>query len=164
MVSIRRLTMEDADTTFEYSTDFENTYYMLNSPFLTIEETNHFLAKCIAEYDCEHPKYLSFAVIYNEIHVGEVFASISGKEADIGWIINKRYWGKGISTCAAKELIEYLRDFFQIEYLVSYCDARNISSKRVMEKLGMIFVGTNGIRKYDKDVLPGEELKYEMYL
>ena len=44
-----------------------------------IEETNHFLAKCIAEYDCQEPRYLSFAVTYNEIHVGEVFASISEK-------------------------------------------------------------------------------------
>ena len=91
----------------------------MKTPFLTIEETNNFLAKCIAEYDCECPKYLSFAVTYNETHVGEVFASISGKEADIGWIIDKRYWGKGISTCAAKALIEYLRDFYQIKYLGS---------------------------------------------
>ena len=164
MVLLRKLTMEDADTTFAYSSDFENTYYMLNSPFLTIEETKHFLAKCIAEYDCQEPRYLSFAVTYNEIHVGEVFALIAEKEADIGWIIDKRYWGKGISTLAAKALIEYLRDCLKIEYLVSYCDARNIPSKRVMEKLGMTFVGGNGIRKYDKNVLPGEELKYEMYL
>ena len=69
-----------------------------------------------------------------------------------------------ISTLAAKALIEYLRDYLKIEYLVSYCDARNIPSKRVMEKLGMTFVGGKGIRKYDKNVLPGEELKYEMYL
>ena len=55
MVLLRKLTMEDADTTFAYSSDFENTYYMLNSPFLTIEETKHFLAKCIAEYDCQEP-------------------------------------------------------------------------------------------------------------
>lgn len=164
MVLLRKLTMEDVDTTFAYSSDFENTYYMLNSPFLTIEETKHFLAKCIAEYDCQEPRYLSFAVTYNEIHVGEVFASISEKEADIGWIIDKRYWGNGISTLAAKALIEYLRDYLKIEYLVAYCDVRNIPSKRVMEKLGMTFAGTNGIRKYDKDVLPGEELKYEMRL
>ena len=33
-----------------------------------------------------------------------------------------------------------------------------------MEKIGMKFVGTNGVRNYEKEVLPGEELKYEMYL
>lgn len=89
MVLLRKLTMEDADTTFAYSSDFENTYYMLNSPFLTIEETKRFLAKCIAEYDCQEPRYLSFAVTYNEIHVGEVFASIAEKEADASLIYPK---------------------------------------------------------------------------
>lgn len=71
---------EDVNTMFSYSFTDENTHYMLMSPFLTISETQEFLAKCIAEYDSEHPRYLSFAVVYDVVHVGEVFASISGKE------------------------------------------------------------------------------------
>lgn len=50
MVLLRKLTMEDADTTFAYSSDFENTYYMLNSPFLTIEETKHLLTEMNVGY------------------------------------------------------------------------------------------------------------------
>ena len=33
-----------------------------------------------------------------------------------------------------------------------------------MEKLGMQFVGENGVRYYDKEVSPGKELKFEMNL
>lgn len=164
MVSIRKLTMEDVNTMYSYSSTNENTYYMLMSPFLTIDETQEFLSKCIAEYESEHPRYLSFAVVYNEVHVGEVFASISGKEADIGWIIDKRYWGKGIATSGAKTFIEYLKNEYGIDHFVAYCDARNIASKMVMEKLGMQFAGINGVRNYDKDVSSGDELKFEMYL
>jgi len=164
MVSIRKFMIEDVKTTFAYSSDVENTYYMLNSPFATVDETKQFILKCINEYDCENPRYLSFAVTYDGIHVGEVFASISGKEVDIGWIIDKHYWGKGIATSAAKLLLEYLKNELQIDHVIAYCDARNIPSKRVMEKLGMTFVGINGVRSYDKEVSQGEELKYEMYM
>ena len=69
MISIRKLTMEDSVTTFAYSSDAENVFYMLNSPFLTLEETVKFLAKCIAEYKKEKPKYLSYAVIYEGVPV-----------------------------------------------------------------------------------------------
>lgn len=164
MISIRKLTMDDVETMFVYSSDFENTYYMLNSPFSTVEETREFLDKCIEEYDREEPQYLSFAVEWNHLHVGEVFASISGKEADIGWIIDKRYWGKGFATQAANLLIEYLEKNLQIEEIVAYCDARNIPSQKVMEHIGMKRVGSNGIRNYSKNVSSGEELKYRMEL
>lgn len=164
MISIRKLTMEDSVTTFAYSSDAENVFYMLNSPFLTLEETVKFLAKCIAEYKKEKPKYLSYAVIYEGVHVGEVFASIDGNVADIGWLIDKHYWGKGIATCGASLLVEHLKKELGILHFVAYCDARNIQSKRIMEKIGMQFAGVNGIRNYDKDVSPGEELKYQLCL
>ena len=164
MITIRKFTLEDVGTTFVYSSDHENTYYMLNSPFTTPEETHAFLVKCIEEYDKEHPRYISFAVIYEGVHVGEVFATISEQEAIIGWLISKQHWGKGIATHAARLLIDYLKSELHLSHLISYCDARNIASKRVMEKLGMRFVGTNGARNYEKNVTPGEELKYEMEL
>lgn len=164
MISIRKLTMGDVNTMFSYSSTDENTHYMLTSPFLTIDDTQEFLSKCIAEYESEHPRYLSFAVVYNSVHVGEVFASISEKEADIGWIIDKDYWGKGIATSGAKMFIEYLKREYGVDYFVAYCDARNIASKRVMEKIGMRYAGINGIRNYDKEVSPGKELKFEMNL
>ncbi len=162
MVSIRKLTLEDVETTFTYSSDFENTHYMLMVPFRTREETEAFITKCIEAYESEKPEYLSFAVTWNNLHVGEVFAYLSEKEADIGWLIDKRYWGKGIATRAAKLLVEYLKDELQVESIVAYCDIRNTPSRRVMEHLGMKYAGSNGIRKYDKDVSEAEEIKYEL--
>lgn len=129
-------------------------------PFSTKEETREFICKCIEEYACEQPEYLSYAVVLDDLHIGEVFAYISEKEADIGWIIDKRYWGKGFATQAAKLLIEYLKESLRIEEIVAYCDARNIASKKVMEHIGMEYVGTNGIRTYNKNVSECEELKY----
>ncbi|MBE5939677.1 MAG: GNAT family N-acetyltransferase [Lachnospiraceae bacterium] len=162
MISIRRLTLDDIETTFAYSSDFENTYYMLMVPFSSKEETKEFISKCINEYECEQPEYLAFAVVLEGVHIGEVFAYISEKEADIGWLINKRYWGNGYATRAAELLVDYLKNNLQIEEIVAYCDARNIPSRKVMEHIGMEYVGSNGIRTYEKDVSDYEEIKYRM--
>ena len=160
MVLIRKFTLDDAESTFVYSSDFENTHYMLMVPHKSIEETRAFLVKCIQEYEKEYPKYLSFAVTLDGQHIGEVFAYLSEKEADIGWLIDKRYWGNGYASAAAKMLIEYIKTDLHRTDIVAYCDARNIPSQKVMQKIGMEFAGSNGIRTYEKDVEDWEEVKY----
>ena len=160
MITIRKFTLDDVETTFAYSSDFENTHYMLMVPQKTIEETRDFLAKCIAEYDKENLEYLSFAVCLDGLHIGEVFAYLSEKEADIGWLIDKRYWGNGYATEAAKLLVEYIHTELHRTDIVAYCDARNIASQKVMKNIGMEFAGSNGIRIYEKDVEDWEEIKF----
>lgn len=162
MITIRKFTLDDVASTYAYSSDFENTHYMLMVPQKTIEETRDFLAKCIAEYDKENPEYLSFAVDLDGQHIGEVFAYLSEKEADIGWLIDKLYWGKGYATEAAKLLVEYLQTELNRTDIVAYCDERNIASQKVMKKIGMGFAGSNGIRTYEKDVESWEEVKYQL--
>lgn len=162
MITIRKFTLDDTKSTFIYSSDFENTYYMLMVPHKTIEETREFLTKCINEYEKEYPEYLSFAVCLEGKHIGEVFAYLSEKEADIGWLIDKRYWGNGYATEAAKMLVEYIETELHRTDIVAYCDARNLASQKVMQNIGMDFAGSNGIRTYEKDVEDWEEVKYEL--
>ena len=161
MITIRKFTLDDTESMFTYSSDFENTHYMLMAPHKTIEETRNFLVKCIKEYEKENPEYLSFAVVLDNRHIGEVFAYLSEKEADIGWLIDKRYWGNGYASQAANLLVEYLRTELKRTDIVAYCDARNIASQKVMQKIGMEFAGSNGIRTYEKDVSAYEEVKYQ---
>ena len=164
MLSIRRLTMNDVDTVFEYSSDLENTYYMLTPPDKSKDETEAFVKKCVEEYDRARPRYLSFAVTLDGVHIGEVFAEVKGTEADIGWVINKKYWGHGYATQASRLLVEYLKRHLGVTELVAFCDARNIASQKVMEHLGMTPAGTNGIRKYNKEVSSGVELRFSAKL
>ena len=124
MIYLRKLNMNDLNTTHAYSSDFENTYYMLNSEFSNIKETEKYLEKCINEYEKTNPTFITFAVVYNEIHVGEVFATLSKDGTIIGWIINKNYWRKGIATTAANMLIDILKnegyEFVSLDELLVY--------------------------------------------
>ena len=110
----------------------------------------------------EIPTFYEFAIILDGVHIGEVFAYLSEKEADIGWLIDKRYWGNGYASQAATLLVGYLEVKLKRTDIVAYCDARNIPSQKVMQKIGMEFVGSNGIRTYEKEVSPYEEVKYQL--
>ena len=162
MIIIRKFTLDDVASTFAYSSDFENTHYMLMVPHKSVEETRHFLEERIKAYEKAMPECLYFAVILDGLHIGEVFAYLSEKEADIGWLIDQRYWGKGYATEAAKLLVEYIEKELKRTDIVAYCDARNIASQKVMKNIGMEFVGSNGIRTYEKDVGDWEEIKYRL--
>lgn len=162
MITIRKFTLDDVASTFAYSSDFENTHYMLMVPHKSIEETRCFLKERVGAYEKENPECLFFAVDLDGLHIGEVFAYLSEKEEDIGWLIDKRYWGNGYATEAAKLLVEYIKTELKRTDIVAYCDARNIASQKVMKNIGMEFVGSNGIRTYEKDVEAWEEVKYRL--
>ena len=71
--------------------------------------------------------------------VGEVVFRIEdwdNQRAEIGYRLSNKAAGKGICTEAAKLLIDYLFNELGFFKVVAKCDPRNISSYRVMEKLG----------------------------
>ena len=164
MINIRKFTINDLHTTFEYSSDFENTYYLLRNPDLNIDETKKYIENILKEYESKKPNFISFVIEYNNIHVGEIFSTFEEDYSIIGYIINKKYWNLGIGYFAAKWMIEYLKENSDVKYVIGYCDSRNIPSKKIIEKLNMEYIGTNGVREYNKDVTNGIELKYVLYL
>lgn len=57
-------------STILYAMDYENTKYMCHLPDETVEEVEDFLANVENEWKKEQPKFLEFAIIYNDIHIG----------------------------------------------------------------------------------------------
>ena len=58
MITIRKFTLDDVASTFAYSSDFENTHYMLMVPHKSIEETSCFLEERIEAYEKAMPESL----------------------------------------------------------------------------------------------------------
>ena len=56
---------------------------------------------------------------------------------DFGYSFNRRYWNQGLATEAVTALLPIAFDTLGMHRMVATCDARNIGSWRVMEKLGM---------------------------
>ncbi len=61
-------------------------------------------------------------------------------QAEIGFTLSRPHQGKGYGTEAVSALIEYAFTNLDISCIVGICDARNTSSSRLMERVGMKFI------------------------
>lgn len=82
--------------------------------------------------------------------------------AEIGWILLPEYRGQGYATEMARELLRAGFDILGAKKIIAHCDARNIPSRRVMERLGMTLTGIEkGARPVKRTGdIPGDECTY----
>lgn len=59
------------------------------------------------------------------------------EEVELGWIVRRSHWGRGIATEAAAAWRDYAFGILDLERIVSMVSEANIASRRVAEKLGM---------------------------
>jgi|SRR5579863_2160945 len=56
---------------------------------------------------------------------------------EIGWRLAADYWGRGLATEGAREMVRYAFNVVGLDEIVSMTVPANLRSRRVMEKLGM---------------------------
>ena len=59
---------------------------------------------------------------------------------EIGYVLSKDYWGRGIMPEAVKAVISYCFEKLHCDYLICSCSPENPQSARVIEKSGFRFV------------------------
>ncbi|MCM1386349.1 MAG: GNAT family N-acetyltransferase [Bacillus sp. (in: Bacteria)] len=151
-------------STISYAMDYENTKYMCHLPDETVEEAEEFLTNVEAEWKKKKPKFLEFAIIYHDIHIGAVSVYFENDTGELGWIINKNYWGNGFAYEAAKALIDYVKTEIKVNRFLAHCDTENAASYKVMEKLGMSRTGEWGGRRNRSATEDSLEYQYELCL
>lgn len=55
---------------------------------------------------------------------------------EVGWLLARRYWGRGFATEAGGAAIDYAFDTVGVEKVISLIDPNNTASIRVAERLG----------------------------
>ena len=163
-IILEPLGLKHLKTAHEYASDPENTRYMVHLPNETLEETKSFLERKETEWKKEIPESYEFAVLLGGVHIGAVCAYLNEErtEAEIGWIINKKYWRKGYAFEAANLLLDFCKKELNIHKFTAVCDTENTGSYRVMEKLGMKRVGVRDGRKNRASEEFSKEYRYEM--
>lgn len=139
-------------STHEYAGDKETTKLMVFLPNDTLEDTRKFIVDAEAEWAKASPSYYEYAIVLDGKHIGGICLYVDETDstvAELGWILNKHYWRQGICFEAAKALISYAREHFGIKHFVAQCDAENVASFHLMEKLGMTRTNIDGGR-YNK--------------
>jgi [ribosomal protein S5]-alanine N-acetyltransferase len=59
------------------------------------------------------------------------------REGNIGYELNPEYWGHGYATEAARAMLSYGFDQLDLHRVWAQCNAENIGSAHILEKLGM---------------------------
>ena len=63
------------------------------------------------------------------------------KNAEIGYFLGERYWGKGITTEAIRQFVAYIFNTFEVTRLFASTFDYNRASQRVLEKNGFVLEG-----------------------
>ncbi len=63
------------------------------------------------------------------------------KDAELGYVLNKEYWGRGIATVATRLIVEEAFMTLDIAKISSEVFAPNVASRRVLEKNGFALEG-----------------------
>ena len=153
--------MKNFESRARISSDIENTRFMMFLP-KPKEETFDYIKICETQWESENQTLFEFDILLKEENnkfIGGIsfellfenpeIVKIFGKNcADMGWILDKNFWNKGFASESAKCVLEFTKSL-GVKKMIAQCDAENIGSWRVMEKIGMKKYSDNGVR-YNK--------------
>lgn len=131
---IRRFEAEDLQSLYELLSD-EGVMRYIEPPF-TFEQTRAFL-----ENSALTEKPLIYAVIDEDrIFIGYViYHDYEEDSIEIGWILSRRFWGKGIAEALTNQLIHKART--DGKSVVIECSPEQKVTKHIAEKLGFMYEG-----------------------
>jgi [ribosomal protein S5]-alanine N-acetyltransferase len=142
---IRDHIMEDLLPLHSLISDEKAMFYIPDIKTSSLEESKENLRVSMTEAKLENREkyFLAITLKETEEYVGEIgFTIISeseeGKIAELGYFILPRFWGLGIVTEAAKEVVNLAFDKVGIAKIVTGCVKDNKGSEGVMKKLYLI--------------------------
>ncbi|MDD2647682.1 MAG: GNAT family N-acetyltransferase [Eubacteriales bacterium] len=153
LVSLRQLTIKDADDVFEYSSDPVVAETVLWSPHKHIAETRAYLRYVLRQYRQNEPCSLAIA----ENSTGKVVGTMSvmwvdedNASAEIGYSLSRDYWNRGYMTEAVSLILAFLFDELGLNRVEAQHQTDNPASGRVMRKNGMVREGMMRQRIFNK--------------
>lgn len=139
---LRALSVDDAQHFYDLNADEEVIKYTGDVAFQQVTEARSFLEN-YNQY--KQYGYGRWAVIdkANGEFLGWCGLKFSPdlNETDLGFRFFRKYWNKGYATETAKACIEYGFNELQLTRIVGRAMEANIGSVKVLEKIGMQFVG-----------------------
>jgi len=140
---LRPFTMSDSGDVFEYASNPEWGRYLINIPQpFTLKDAGEFVTR-FSNLD-SWDKLPMFAIVLEGKVVGEIYLNdldLQNKRAELGYSLSRVHWGNGLIPEAARAVMGWAFDTFNLNKIYSICDPRNERSLRVLEKLGMIKEG-----------------------
>ena len=164
-LALEPISLEHLEQTHAYCSDLENTRLMMFLPNESIAETEAHIRESMAMWASDAPEFLEFSVLLESEAIGGVtLYLVEPGNAELGWILNKRYWGNSYAAEAVRAVMDYGKREWGIRRFFAMCDSENAPSYRLMERLGMRRIPGVGKRKNRSSDEERLELTYEIIL
>ena len=135
---------KEQDQSFLYSimSDADVMRYVWDYKPPTIEQIQDFVGKCIRETG--EQGWTTWALILKEDQsligycgfLTRDYGEYKG-EIEIGWLLAKEHWGKGIATEAAKAVLDFGFCTWKFHRVIASARSENNQSVKIMIKVGM---------------------------
>ncbi len=140
---LRKMCLSDLEDVFEYASCPAVSEYLLWLPHPDRAFTRTYLKNIEKRYKlCE---FYDYAIEYRGKMIGTVgFTSLSPEHqrGEIGFVINKSYWGQGIGKEAAGRLIKYGFEVLKLSRIEAMFIEGNLRSEALLTSLGFKIEGT----------------------
>ena len=110
---------------------------------LNLEESTSLVRRIQAKFAKENYCYFAVDRLEDGAFIGFIGITSQTYESpitpciDIGWRLDKAFWGHGYATEGAKRCLEFAFDEMNIKEIRSVASITNVKSIHVMEKIGM---------------------------
>jgi len=136
---IRELEATDADAVQRCAGDPEVVRYLPFGPN-TPEQTGAFIARVLVAQRVRPRRDYELAICQDREMIGCVRVSIRSpdhRQGDIGYLLRRDVWGRGLMTEVAEAIVRFGFDSLGLHRIWATCGTENLASARVLEKLGM---------------------------
>lgn len=135
LVELKRVVLDDAAGIFEsWGRRSENFTYLTARVFSDVGDARRYIEALFPNAES-----MAFHVVAaGEGIVGIVKASIDGHRAQVGYVIDQPFWGRGFATAAVKQLVAGLEATPTLSRIWATCALDNPGSARVLEKAGFV--------------------------
>lgn len=133
---LRPLGLRDASRIFKlYAQDPVVTRYLAWKPHRSVRETRTFLRQ-VRTWRRDGTEHI-WAITLGGRLVGSIGLRPKRTAIEIGYVLARRYWGRGFMPEAAGAVVAWAFSQPRVRRVWATCDIDNRASARVLEKLGM---------------------------
>ncbi len=140
-LGFRNWSLDDLNSFAQLNADISVMEHFPNT--LNIEESKDFMIRLQKHYTSFGYTYFATDLKETGEFIGFIglkyqdFESDFTPNVDIGWRLKKSAWKKGYATEGAKKCLDLAFNQFNLDTVIATCTIQNVSSQKVMQKIGM---------------------------
>jgi RimJ/RimL family protein N-acetyltransferase len=144
---LRRFRPADAETLADYRSDPEVARYQSWDPPVPLDRARELVA-VLSAGEPDRPGWFQYAIerTADHTHIGDVGVNLHDDRtrAEIGFTLARAYQRQGYAAEAVGAVLHRLFTVQGLHQVSAECDARNVASARLLERLGFIAQGRSG--------------------